>query len=39
MHLVGLIFDALNAALLFLLVRRLTGLRSVALAAAAWPSP
>ncbi|MBI2385608.1 MAG: hypothetical protein HYV14_06305 [Elusimicrobia bacterium] len=35
MHLVGLAFDALNAALLFLLVRRLTGLRSVALAAAA----
>lgn len=35
MHVVGLAFDALNAALLFLLVRRLTGLRSVALAAAA----
>ncbi|MDD5301908.1 MAG: hypothetical protein PHS14_02280 [Elusimicrobia bacterium] len=35
MHLVGLAFDALNAALLFPLVRRLTGLRSVALAAAA----
>lgn len=35
MHLVSLAFDALNAALLFLLVRRLTGLRSAALAAAA----
>jgi len=35
MHLVGLAFDALNAALMFLLVSRLTGLRSVALAAAA----
>lgn len=35
MHIGGLAFDALNAALLFLLVRRLTGLRSVALAAAA----
>lgn len=35
MHAVGLAFDALNAALLFLLVRRLTGLRSIALAAAA----
>lgn len=35
MHLVGLAFDALNAALLFLLIRRLTGLRSIALAAAA----
>lgn len=35
MHMVSLAFDALNAALLFLLVRRLTGLRSVALAAAA----
>lgn len=35
MHLIGLAFDALNAALLFLLVRRLTGLRSVALASAA----
>jgi hypothetical protein len=35
MHLVSLAFDALNAALFFLLVRRLTGLRSVALAAAA----
>lgn len=35
MHLVGLAFDALNAVLLFLLARRLTGLRSVALAAAA----
>lgn len=35
MHLASLAFDALNAALLFLLVARLTGLRSVALAAAA----
>lgn len=35
MHLVGLAFDALNAVLVFLLVRRLTGLRSVALACAA----
>ena len=35
MHLVGLAFDALNAALLFLLVRRLTGLGGLALAAAA----
>lgn len=35
MHLIGLAFDALNAALLFLLVRRLTGLRSVAFASAA----
>ncbi|MBI4061160.1 MAG: hypothetical protein HY403_06995 [Elusimicrobia bacterium] len=35
MHLVGVAFDALNAALLFLLVRRLTGLGSIALAAAA----
>lgn len=35
MHLVSLAFDALNAALLFLLVRRLTGLRAVALATAA----
>ncbi len=35
MHLVGLSFDALNAVLFFLLARRLTGLRSVALAAAA----
>lgn len=35
MHLVGVAFDALNAALYFILVRRLTGLRSVALAAAA----
>ena len=35
MHLAGLAFDALNAALFFLLARRLTGLRSVALAAAA----
>lgn len=35
MHLVGVAFDALNAALVFLLIRRLTGLRSVALVAAA----
>lgn len=35
MHWIGLAFDALNAALLFVLVRRLTGLRSVALASAA----
>lgn len=35
MHLVGTAFDAVNASLLFLLVRRLTGLRSVGLAAAA----
>lgn len=35
MHLVGVAFDALNAALAFLLIRRLTGLRSVALVAAA----
>lgn len=35
MHLVGVALDALNAVLYFLLVRRLTGLRSVALAAAA----
>ncbi len=35
MHLIGVAFDALNAALLFLAVRRVTGLRSVALAAAA----
>jgi len=35
MHLIGVAFDALNAALLLLLVRRLTGLNSVALAAAA----
>lgn len=34
-HLVGLGFDALNAALVLLLVLRLTGLRSVALACAA----
>lgn len=35
MHLVGLAFDALNAALVLLLVVRLTGLRSVGLACAA----
>ena len=35
MHLVGVAFDALNAAMVFLLIRRLTGLRSVALAGAA----
>lgn len=35
MHLIGVGFDALNAALLFLLVRRLTGLISVALASSA----
>lgn len=35
MHAVSLAFDALNAALLYLLVARLTGLRSIALAAAA----
>jgi hypothetical protein len=35
MHLAGVGFDALNAALYYLLLRRLTGLRSVALAAAA----
>lgn len=35
MHLVGVGFDALNAALLFLVVLRLTRLRSVALAVAA----
>lgn len=35
MHLAGLAFDALNAALLFLLIRRLTGLGSAALAGAA----
>ncbi len=35
MHLIGVGFDALNAALLFLLVRRVTGLSSVALASAA----